>query len=200
MLKIKIKDLLKNLFESICAGLFIIIGCTIYLSIKNNLIGALLFSIALFIICYRNYGLFTGKIGYLITKDIDILNILIVLLGNIIGVVIFGLIVSYCLPNISITSQQLIANKLDQTVFETFGRSIFCGILMFIAVDTFKKYKNPLVIFLCVSVFILCGFEHSIANIGYFIIAKKITFEYILNVILGNSIGSWIIPLLESVK
>ena len=47
-------------------------------------------------------------------------------------------------------------------------------------------------VFLCVMVFILSGFEHCIANMYYFSVAgvwSKDTFLLILLMTLGNSIG-----------
>ena len=66
----------------------------------------------------------------------------------------------------------------------------------------FKEKKTPLGIIFAIPAFILAGFEHSIADMGYFAIAgiysaKALGFIWI--VILGNSIGSFIIPLLRLV-
>ena len=65
---------------------------------------------------------------------------------------------------------------------------------MFIAVATFKKQPNilgTLAVFLCVSVFILAGFEHCIANMFYFGLVSTPD-QYIIPLIvmiLGNSTG-----------
>jgi formate/nitrite transporter FocA (FNT family) len=75
--------------------------------------------------------------------------------------------------------------------------AFFCGMLMFTAVDVFKKEHLPaparvVMVFLCVMVFILSGFEHCIANMYYFSIAdvwSRETFMLILLMTLGNSIG-----------
>lgn len=78
-----------------------------------------------------------------------------------------------------------------------------CGILMYIAVDIYKNKNSILGIFLAVPVFILSGFEHSIANIGYFSIANMFSIDviiFILISILGNSVGALILPLLEKIR
>ena len=193
-----IKRFFIDLINDTIPGLLIVIGCTAYLKVENNIVGSLLFSIALLTICYRNYNLFTGKIGYIIDKNINFKGILRILLGNIIGVLIFGLLLSYSDPKLKFMSLQLIKNKLKNSNIEVIIKSFFCGIIMFIAVDGFKKFKTPLFVFLSVVVFILCGFEHSIANLGYFILAQKINIKYFLLTILGNSLGSWVIPMLEN--
>ena len=74
---------------------------------------------------------------------------------------------------------------------------------MYVAVGLFKEKKTPLGIIFAIPAFILAGFEHSIADMGYFAIAgiysaKALGFIWI--VILGNSIGSLIIPALRLVK
>ena len=55
----------------------------------------------------------------------------------------------------------------------------------------------------CVSVFILCGFEHCIANMFYFSLAgvwSAKTFGYLLVMTLGNSLGGMLIPALKRVQ
>lgn len=188
----------KSLIDGISAGLLILIGCTVYLSVENKIIGSLLFSIALFTICYKGYSLFTGKVGYLFNSKITWGEVSSTLLGNIIGLLIFGFIIRIGLPSLKEVSLSLVNIKLNQSYLEAFVRAIFCGMLMFIAVDGFKKYNQPLFIFLCVITFILCGFEHSIADIGYFILAGEFPILYIIIIIIGNSMGSWIIPILEN--
>ena len=52
-------------------------------------------------------------------------------------------------------------------------------------------------------VFILAGFEHSIANMFYFATAASFSLDtviYILVVVLGNTIGGMLLPLLAMVK
>ena len=51
--------------KSFSAGLLISLGGTVYLTIENKIVGAFLFSIALFSICYFKCYLFTGKVGYI---------------------------------------------------------------------------------------------------------------------------------------
>ena len=60
-----------------------------------------------------------------------------------------------------------------------------CGILMYIAVDIYKNKKSILGIFLAVPVFILSGFEHSIANVGYFSIANMFSIDVILFILIS---------------
>ena len=58
--------MLRGIIDGVFAGILVSIGGTALLSCESSVIGAVLFSIALLVICYRGYSLYTGKIGYLI--------------------------------------------------------------------------------------------------------------------------------------
>ena len=77
-----------------------------------------------------------------------------------------------------------------------------CGILVYIAVDYFRSDKDKkslpkyILVFTCVPAFILCGFEHSVADMFYFAASSAYSLYsvqgivYILLVSLGNLIGA----------
>ena len=74
---------------------------------------------------------------------------------------------------------------------------------MYIAVWVYQKKNSIVGILFCIPVFILSGFEHSIADMYYFALARIFTLEaavYIALVVLGNTAGSLIIPLLMKIK
>ncbi len=183
----------------------IAIGGTVFLSIENKVIGASLFSIGLFGVLIYNLNLYTGKIGYLITNfNLKyIKELIITLIGNFIGACSVGFILRYTRIYDKIYEKSLIlANtKLNDNILSIFILSIFCGLLMYYAVNGFKKqtdFGKYLVVYLGVTVFILCGFEHCIANMYYFSVAdiwSLKTLGYTGIMVLGNSIGSFIIPL-----
>ena len=92
--------------------------------------------------------------------------------------------------------------KMNDSLLSLFILAIFCGMLMFIAADGYKKIEHSagkfLAIFLPVIVFILSGFEHCIANMFYFSIASAWTaksFGYLIVMSLGNAAGGMLIPL-----
>ena len=183
----------------------IAIGGTVFLSIENKVIGASLFSIGLFGVLIYNLNLYTGKIGYLITNfNLKyIKELIITLIGNFIGACSVGFILRYTriYDNIYEKSEMLVNTKLNDNILSIFILSIFCGLLMYYAVNGFKKqtdFGKYLVVYLGVAVFILCGFEHCIANMYYFSVAdiwSLKTLGYTGIMVLGNSIGSFIIPL-----
>lgn len=165
-----------------------------------------MFSVALLTVCYKKYLLYTGKIGSVIQhhKKTDFSDLFLGLLGNFIGVVIFGWAISYALPKSTEIANIMVQAKLnDQNFLQTLIRAIMCGVLMYIAVSTYKENKTVVGILLCIPTFILAGFEHSIADLGYFAIANIYSlkaFCFFWTVILGNTIGSCILPILKLIK
>lgn len=197
------------LIKSILAGIMIGIGGTIYLSLDNKIVGSILFAIGLFIIVVYSFNLYTGKMGYLINNFNKkyIRELIITLIGNFIGTFFVGFILKYTriYTMISEKAKTLADIKLDDTLISILILSFFCGILMYLAVNTYKEVKDIgkyLAVFLGVIVFILCGFEHCIANMYYFTVSSTWslnTLLYLLVMILGNSLGGILIPLCNKV-
>ena len=204
------KDIIIYLIKSILAGIMISIGGTIFLSIDNKIVGAALFAIGLFMICTRGLNLFTGKIGYIFDNNLKYtLEVIITLIGNFIGTFTSAYILKYTriYSIISEKAKNICSIKLNDKLLSIFILSIFCGLLMYLAVNNFKETKDSFgkyaSIFLCVIVFILCNFEHSIANMYYFSIVglwSSKAFLYLLIMVLGNSIGGIFIPLCDKLK
>ncbi len=192
----------KALLNGIAAGFMIGIGAAVFLSCENKVVGAVLFAVALTVICQLDMMLFTGKIGYIVnahTKN-DILATVFCLLGNAIGTCISGLAIGYCRPALPEVAVSMTNNKLSQPLPMVLVSAIFCGILMYSAVAIFKEKGSMAGIIYCVPVFILSGFEHSIADMAYFWVATNGGLQavlFILVVILGNSIGGCLIPALK---
>lgn len=194
--------MLKKVINGFFAGVLISIGGAVYLSCDNKYVGAVLFSVALLCICYQGYSLYTGKICYIPQKHgkEEFSVLLTGLLGNVIATSVCGYALRYAIPKIGEAALNSCTAKLEQAFFQTFLRAVFCGILIFLAVDIFKKYKTPLGILFCIPVFILSGFEHSVADMFYFaasgIVSLK-AFLFIWIVILGNTVGGMLIPALS---
>ena len=194
--------MLKKVINGIFAGILISIGGAVYLSCDNKYVGAVLFSVALLCICYQGYSLYTGKICYIPQKHgkEEFSVLLTGLLGNVLATTVCGYALRYAVPKIGEAALNSCTAKLEQSVLQTFLRAVFCGILSFLAVDIFKKYKTPLGILFCIPVFILSGFEHSVADMFYFaasgIVSLK-AFLFIWMVILGNTVGGMLIPALS---
>ncbi|MFA7385262.1 MAG: formate/nitrite transporter family protein, partial [Bacilli bacterium] len=84
------------------------------------------------------------------------------------------------------------------------GLAILCGIMMYIAVEGYKRVPNDIAkVFLVIfsaMIFLMAGFEHSLANIYYFMLSGTFelkAFLYALIMLLGNAIGAIGFNLLE---
>lgn len=187
--------------QAVVAGIVIGIGGTVYLSLENRVIGAVLFSIGLYAIVLNSLYLYTGKVGYLAgTKDKKAYGVLLIFtwLGNLVGTAIAaaGILLTR-IAGIRKTAEEICKVKFADTPVSILILSIFCGMLMYVAVDGFREKENPLLLLFCVSVFILCGFEHCIANMFYFSLAGVWSMKavgYLLIITFGNSIGGMLIP------
>ena len=184
----------KCLVRSVFAGMCISIGGCVYIGCEVKWVGAILFAVGLYTILTYKMDLYTGKVGYAVEMPPSyVLDLLVIIAGNFIGTFIVGMM----LPLQG--AEVLAAAKLDSFVpLTVFFKGVMCGILMFIAADTFLTGKGPLATFICVPVFILAGFEHSIADMFYFCSAHAFSLEslaFILVVIAGNAIGGILIPL-----
>lgn len=193
---------MRECVRGVLAGLCITLGGCVYLACENRVVGAVLFSVALLTICMFGFSLYTGKVGDLALyhSGRDFALLFTGLLGNLVGCFGFGLLARVGLPALGAGAEALCAVKLTQSVPETLIRAFFCGVLMYIAVRIYRQRNTPIGIFICIPVFILSGFEHSIANLFYFSAAACFTPNsalYLLLVILGNSVGGLFIPLLE---
>lgn len=205
MLKKQIYKFTYFLIKSILAGIMIGIGGTIFLSLDDKIIGSFMFAIGLFIIVSFSLNLFTGKVGYIFNnKPKYLVEVFLTLIGNFIGTFITGYVLSLTrISNVLFSKAQIMCKiKLNDSLLSIFLLAIFCGLLMYIAVNGYKTITNSIgkniIVFLSVAVFILCGFEHSIADMFYFTIANMYsskTLLYLTIIIFGNATGGVIIPL-----
>ena len=178
------KDNLSNFAKAILAGLAIGIGALVFLSL-GGIAGAIGFTIGLYLVLWFGLNLYTGKVGYA-SKPYDWVNLLWMFMGNVLGCLIMFMVFE------NPVAQLLILTKLATPPLIVFIKAILCGILIYAAVDQYKKGKEYAPI-IAVPAFILCGAEHCIADICFFIAAGLPLLEFlpfISIVIIGNSIGS----------
>ncbi len=192
----------KALWNGIAAGIMIGIGAAVFLSCENKVVGSVLFAVALTVICQLEMMLFTGKIGCIVEahNKNDILATVFCLLGNAVGTCVSGLAIGLCRPALPAVAETMTDAKLAQPLPLVFISAVFCGILMYAAVAIFKEKGSMAGIVFCVPVFILSGFEHSIADMAYFWVGRNggvaaVIFTFV--VILGNSVGGCLMPTLK---
>ena len=198
---------LSSFVKSFITGILISIGGIVNMSCDNKYIGAFLFGTGLFTVLTFGFGLFTGKVGYVVENHPSYLTyLLIVWIGNLSGTFISGYAISLTRIGEKLREKaiDITAIKQNDSLLSLFVLAIFCGMLMFIAADGYKNIANPvgqmLVVFLPVMAFIISGFEHSIADMFYISAAQKWdvdTFLRILVISAGNAVGGISIPLLR---
>lgn len=190
-------DWIRLLIKSIIAGIMISVGCVVNLSCDNKYIGAILFCIGLITILLFNFNLYTGKVCYIPNnKPSYILQVLLILFGNILGCIIMGVL-------FPITPISICTTKLSYDLQTVLIKSIMCGLLIYIAVDSYKVHKTLLSTLFCIPVFILSGHIHVIADTFYFVSAQIFNTNaiiYILVAAIGNAFGGMIIPFLYNTK
>lgn len=175
--------------RSIAAG--VLIGMASYLFVKaDKPLGALLFGFALCFVCLFELDLFTGKIGWLGERKLPFLQILA---GNAIGTLAVCTLLRWNTGVIE-AAQSLSLAKAALPWYMAFINGAFCGVLMFLAVYSWSKGFRA-GCFLCVSVFILCGFEHSIADLAYMSLAWIWSWNLVW-IVLGNAAGAVVCRLL----
>ncbi|MGI5896257.1 MAG: formate/nitrite transporter family protein [Oscillospiraceae bacterium] len=200
------RRILNVFLKAVPAGMLIAVGGVLYLSVDNKYIGSFLFGIGLFLIFSYQFFLFTGKVGYAVENGPRYwADLGVIWLGNLAGALLtgFGVLATRIAP-ISEKAAELCAAKLGDHLLSIFILSMFCGMLMFVAADNYKNRKSSLqkhlAIFLPVMVFILCGFEHCVANMFYFTAGQAWgpkTAGYLVVMSLGNAAGAFVIPLLK---
>ena len=182
----------RSFIRAILAGMAISIGCCVYLGCDVKWVGAVLFAVGLMTVVAFKLDLYTGKVGYIVENPPSYLWFMpVIIIGNFVGCLITGLMMPID------AAQVLTTNKLGLEWYEVLFRGVFCGMLMFIAVDFHKQKNSFLALVFCVPVFILAGFEHSIADMFYFCSAGVFSLDalvFIIIVIIGNGIGGMLIP------
>ena len=205
------KKHLLTLRGAVASGIFIGLAGTVFLSIPNKFAGAFLFGFGLLTIVCCGFKLYTGAVGYLVLQGKKapayLLTLLVIWIGNWIGTFLVGTALRYSRVGSALAarSQGLCAVKMADSWISLLVLSFFCGILMFLAVDTFRrKDEYPgvirmVMVFICVMVFILSGFEHCVADMYYFSVAGMWTADSLVRTVwmtFGNSLGGCLLPLL----
>lgn len=211
------RKLLITLLKGILAGVAISLGGWLSLranaELSNKIVGAFLFTLGLILIVNFDFYLYTGKICYVFDKGSDKwyqkgLMLLTGIIGNLLGCLLMGslmrLVFKTKLTTFFDSVNTLVNNKISYEWYQIIILAFFCGMLVYLAVEGFKRIDNPfgkyVVLILCIAGFIICGFEHCVANMFYYALAKAYSGEAVLSIILcviGNSLGGVFIPLIN---
>ena len=202
------------IWRGLCAGLSIGLGGFLFiitLFIKQilkadvveklfKLVGSLLFSVGLYMVCMLSLQLYTGKIGLIYTSHITfnvVGQLCVMLMFNVIGSGGLGYACYWIFKRTKILDvvSDIATTKTALTCFNdyftSFVNSILCGACVFMAVKCYQTKRKPLLM-VFIAWFVFSGYEHCIADVFYYTFANAFTLNALLSIIInivGNSIG-----------
>lgn len=196
--------------KALASGMFIAMGVFVFLSCDIKYIGAFLFSLGLFCVCEYKLNLFTGMIGYAVENTKaqgakHILDLVKVVLLNMVAIAFSCFLLSFTAGDEVIEkAKNIVETSVTLSFPSLFIKSIMCGVIMLIAVDRYRNCDGMakyVAVFVGIPVFILSGYYHSIAYVGYLTLgicggnlSDNVTVPKIIYVILvaiiGNAVGS----------
>ena len=173
--------------KSILSGMFIALGGFVSALAMTNVgslglakvLAGLAFSAGLIMSILANAALYTGSVMKMYTYKGNILKFLSkVWFWNFIGAIaVISALITMQGPVLD-TIQTIATNKCNLTLIDMFNRAVYCNILVCLAVLFSKKAQSAVDLLVTVtvpvSVFVICGFEHSVANMFYLPFAKLI--------------------------
>ena len=197
--------------NAVLSGIMISVGGAVYLLCENKIIGSFLFSFGLFTIVQRGFALYTGKVGYIPENSpAYIIEVVVTLIGNASGTAFASIMLRQTRFSQTLCekAELCMTAKTSDTIISQLILGAFCGMLMYLAVDNAKECRKrnadiSLVfgISIPVMIFIICGFNHSIADAFYMFMAGTfpIDMPYILTVAAGNAIGGMLMPIVKKI-
>ena len=202
------KELLLFCVLSLCSGVMVgIAGVSSLWTITlygawGRIIGACLFTFAIYVIIMFGFRLFTGMVREIPTMGVkNYWQLPVCLLMNSLGAILVGWLSEYLVIGPSLI--ELGANTIGVKVhsanwaLQSFVSSAFCGVLIAISVKSVKRAPQKgisptLGVLFPIIIFAFCGLDHSVANMLYFFYLGEISWQiigYISLSILGNIVG-----------
>ena len=202
-----------TLLLAVYAGAFIAFGAVSSTAASATLSGsaasiakAAVFPVGLILVVFFGAELFTGNCLLLaptVSREIKVTRLFknwgIVYGGNLIGSVLIALIVVYSGVQSGAVKDACIAvaaNKCNMNFGEALLRAIPCNMLVCLAVWFALSAKSApgkiILLYLPVFTFVVCGFEHSVANMYYLTAGLLSGSTEGLNI--GNAIVNSLIP------
>ena len=218
--KLIINKYIKIFINGIIAGVLISIGAMglLYsLGSDNQILGGFLFGFGFLLVCLYGYESYTNKIGYLGENNwLFILECFLVLIGNYLGTWLLPLVLKMTSFSLETNSLMIGLNKVieykmqDGLVFDYFGRSLIAGIIIYLAYNTYKKAEQPIARFSSIflgAIFIsTLGLNELVSDLFIINLAALSNYDYghlfvgVIYVLVGNTLGSIIIPLFRKMK
>ena len=160
-----ISSLSQLLRSAFLAGVCIGIAGFGYLA-EKSIVGAVLFAFGLLTVVHYGLKLYTGTAGFIRKGEVG--DLLLILIGNIIGCLAVALIARCSPMPLQATAQSVLEGRLSVGPLKGGVLAIGCGFIMTTAVTFARQGKNLPLLF-GVPLFIMCGFPHCIADAFYYL-------------------------------
>lgn len=187
------KDFISVLRSAVMAGVCIGLAGFGYLA-EKGIIGAVVFSFGLLAVVSYKLKLYTGTAGFCCKGELR--QLLLILLGNIVGCLLVALLARCSPMPIQETAQAVLAGRLATGPLMGGLLAIGCGFIM-TTVVTFARKGNNLPLFFGIPLFINCGFPHCIADAFYYLCVPldflaanaSAVLVFYVSIVLGNFVG-----------
>lgn len=213
----------KILILAVFAGAFIAFGGAVsnsasagFSGTQASLVKGAVFPLGLILVVICGAELFTGNcllVAPLMTGDVKATGVLknwgLAYIGNFIGGVIIATLVVFShiygqnggINQSGLSCIATAAAKCNAGFWDTFLRGILCNMLVCLAVWAAMASKSAagkiFAVFMPVFAFVVCGFEHSIANMYYTtsgLMASAVYNTYAAGLNFGNALAFNLIP------
>ena len=192
-------------------GVGLLISLSGFEGMMGNFVGALIFSLAMFVVTTFGLYLITGLSTRIITMGVkNLWSLPVSLFFNLLGIGLCALLTRFSHVDVIESATTVVAKKMCENnwALHSFCSGVLCGILIGLSVVltkyTQKKHLSATVGTLFpVFVFVFCGFDNSLANVFYVFMAKSVEWSMILYCLIslaGNLIGGMLVSLLPIIK
>lgn len=161
---------------------------------EKGIIGAVVFAFGLLAVVAYKLKLYTGTAGFFRRGELG--QLLLILVGNIIGCLAVGLMARCSPMPIQETAQGVLEGRLANGPLLGGVLAIGCGFIM-TTVVTFARKGNNLPLLFGIPLFINCGFPHCIADAFYYLcvpfdflyVNMSTVLVFYVSIVIGNFIG-----------
>lgn len=189
------------MIESILAGFVVSFGTIAFLMVPKPL-GSVLYAFCVFSLIVYDLDLFVGKPGLITARKMDAIELLLILLGNLVGTCAIGAFF-FLIPNYGVPYMQVAAEYVERHM--TYGidglfiMSIFAGMVMYASITGWEKTHDWVLVCLGIMLVNLCDWPFIVQEFFIYIGVRWHwdKWYYLIPVVLGNLIGSHIFPLLR---
>ena len=185
----RVMRIIKLIVSSALAGIAISIGGIAFLVSGQ----AWTFPIGLFMVCLFELDLFTGKVST-VERLSRVPDLIIMVISNMFAAMLMGEVMRYAKPQIVDAAVEICTRKVGEG-FALVPLAILCNVMIYTAVYSYNNRRSAVRmfgLFFATFIFVLCGFEHCVANAFYFSLAGMVNgsaVAYLVKNAVFNAVG-----------